>query len=77
HPIHLHGHNFAVVKGAGNSTANFVNPVWRDTVDLGNAGDNVTIRFVTDNPGPWLLHCHVDFHLLDGFAAVMAEARNE
>ncbi|KAJ8584635.1 laccase [Rhizopogon salebrosus TDB-379] len=77
HPMHLHGHNFAVVRVAGNSTANFVNPIWRDTVNMGTAGDNVTIRFVTDNPGPWFFHCHVDFHLLKGFAVVMAEARNE
>ncbi|OJA14707.1 hypothetical protein AZE42_04374 [Rhizopogon vesiculosus] len=77
HPMHLHGHNFAVVRVAGNKTANFVNPIWRDTVSMGSAGDNVTIRFVTDNPGPWFFHCHIDFHLLKGFAVVMAEARNE
>jgi iron transport multicopper oxidase len=28
----------------------------RDTVNTGNTGDRVTIRFITDNPGPWLLH---------------------
>lgn len=27
----------------------------------------------TDNPGPWFLHCHIDFHLEAGFAVVMAE----
>lgn len=37
------------------------------------AGDNVTIRFQTDNPGPWFLHCHIDFHLDAGFAIVFAE----
>lgn len=37
------------------------------------AGDNVTIRFRTDNPGPWFLHCHIDFHLDAGFAVVFAE----
>jgi hypothetical protein len=26
-------------------------------------GDNVTIRFFTDNPGPWFFHCHIDWHL--------------
>ncbi|OAX34405.1 laccase [Rhizopogon vinicolor AM-OR11-026] len=77
HPIHLHGHNFAVVRVAGNSTPNFVNPIWRDTVSMGAVGDNVAIRFVTDNPGPWFLHCHIDFHLNKGFAAVMAETRDE
>lgn len=25
--------------------------------------DLVTIRFETDNPGPWFIHCHIDWHL--------------
>ena len=72
-----------------------MNPVQRDTVNTGTAGDNVTIRFVvsplrvfssclsvchmssrtlqTDNPGPWFLHCHIDFHLVAGLAIVFAE----
>ncbi|KAG1878718.1 laccase [Suillus tomentosus] len=77
HPMHLHGHKFAVVRVAGNSTPNFVNPIWRDTVSMGTIGDNVTFRFVTDNVGPWFFHCHIDFHLNNGFAAVMAEARDQ
>ena len=52
---------------------NYDNPVWRDTVSTGTTGDNVTIRFQTNNPGPWFLHCHIDFHLDAGFAVVMAE----
>ncbi|KAI0297808.1 laccase [Multifurca ochricompacta] len=65
HPVHLHGHAFHVVRSAGNSTYNFDNPVIRDVVSIGNAStnDNVTIRFFTDNPGPWFLHCHIDWHL--------------
>jgi iron transport multicopper oxidase len=54
-PIHLHGHSFRVVRSAGNSTYNFDNPVIRDVVNIGEQGDNVTIRFFTDNPGPWFL----------------------
>jgi iron transport multicopper oxidase len=56
HPFHLHGHTFDVIRSAGKSTYNFVNPPRRDVVSNGNLGDNVTIRFVTDNPGPWFLH---------------------
>ncbi|KAJ3482318.1 hypothetical protein NLI96_g7059 [Meripilus lineatus] len=73
HPIHLHGHNFWVVQSAGSKKPNYKNPVIRDTVNIGTSGDNVTIRFRTDNPGPWFLHCHIDFHLATGFAAVFAE----
>ncbi|KAJ6621044.1 laccase [Mycena sp. CBHHK59/15] len=74
HPFHLHGHNFHVIKSAGNDTFNFVNPVIRDVVSTGSATtDNTTIRFVTDNAGPWFLHCHIDFHLEIGLAIVFAE----
>ncbi|KAI1791166.1 laccase [Ganoderma leucocontextum] len=75
HPFHLHGHAFAVVRSAGSTAYNYHNPVWRDTVSMGLASvaDNVTIRFQTDNPGPWFLHCHIDFHLAAGFAVVLAE----
>ncbi|KAI0276850.1 laccase [Russula aff. rugulosa BPL654] len=73
HPVHLHGHSFAVVRSAGNSSYNYENPVFRDVVSIGNTGDNVTIRFFTDNPGPWFFHCHIDWHLTAGFAVVFAE----
>lgn len=73
HPLHLHGHAFDVIRSAGSDTYNYVNPVKRDVVNIGVAGDNVTIRFTTDNPGPWIMHCHIDWHLELGFAVVFAE----
>ncbi|KAL0063544.1 laccase, multicopper oxidase, benzenediol:oxygen oxidorectuctase [Marasmius tenuissimus] len=77
HPMHLHGHAFDVVRVAGSSTYNYANPVRRDVVNIGGANDNVTIRFRTDNPGPWILHCHIDWHLEAGFSAVFAERPDE
>ncbi|KAF9550055.1 laccase LCC3-1 [Agrocybe pediades] len=73
HPIHLHGHAFSVVRSAGSSTYNFVDPVQRDVVTTGPPGSNVTIRFETDNSGPWIMHCHIDWHLEAGLAVVFAE----
>jgi iron transport multicopper oxidase len=53
-----------VVRSAGSDSYNFVNPVVRDVVSIGTGkSDLVTIRFFTDNPGPWFLHCHIDWHL--------------
>ncbi|KAL0950669.1 hypothetical protein HGRIS_007453 [Hohenbuehelia grisea] len=77
HPFHLHGHSFQVVRGANSSTYNYVNPPIRDTVNTGHAGDNVTIRFMTDNPGPWLLHCHMEFHFEAGLGIILAEEPSE
>ncbi|KAJ7795666.1 laccase [Mycena olivaceomarginata] len=74
HPFHLHGHNFFVIKSAGNDTFNFDNPIIRDVVNTGpDTTDNTTIRFVTDNAGPWILHCHIDFHLELGLALIFVE----
>ena len=66
-------HTFYVVRSAGSDDYNYDNPPQRDTVSTGTAGDNVTIRFTTNNPGPWFLHCHIDFHLEAGFAVVLSE----
>ncbi|GLB43342.1 putative multicopper oxidase family protein [Lyophyllum shimeji] len=73
HPFHLHGHSFWVIRSAGSSVYNYNNPVRRDTIDTGDLGDNATIRFVTDNSGPWFLHCHIDWHIDLGLAIVFAE----
>ncbi|KDR65780.1 hypothetical protein GALMADRAFT_148428 [Galerina marginata CBS 339.88] len=40
-------------------------------------GSNVTIRFRTDNPGPWIFHCHIDWHLEIGMAIVFVEDRKD
>ncbi|KAG1733202.1 laccase [Suillus paluster] len=77
HPIHIHGHSFDVVQSAGNSSFNYVNPVRRDVVSGGLRNQQMVIRFVTDNSGPWFLHCHIDWHLDAGFAVVMAESPSE
>ncbi|KAG2088816.1 laccase [Suillus cothurnatus] len=77
HPIHLHGHAFDVVQSAGNSTFNYMNPVRRDVVSAGSAGQQMVIRWTTDNSGPWFLHCHIDWHLDAGFAVVMAESPSD
>ncbi|PPQ89788.1 hypothetical protein CVT25_008167 [Psilocybe cyanescens] len=54
---------------------NFINPPRRDVV--GVKGSTVIIRFKADNPGPWFLHCHIDWHLEAGLAVVFAEAPTE
>ncbi|AQK49559.1 Putative laccase family protein [Zea mays] len=75
HPMHLHGHNFFVLaQGFGNfrrETAekqyNLVNPLQRNTLAVPTGGWAV-IRFVANNPGMWIMHCHFDAHLPIGLA---------
>ncbi|KAG9123104.1 hypothetical protein FRC07_000226 [Ceratobasidium sp. 392] len=83
HPWHLHGHAFDVVEHE--AAANYVNPPRKDVVAVG--GKMTRIQFLTNNPGPWFLHCHVDWHLEAhshllvfrpvSLAVVFAEAPNE
>lgn len=52
-------HQFAVIKSADSQYRNYDRPVMRDTVSTGMAEDEVVIRFITDNLGPWMLHWYV------------------
>ncbi|KAL2871455.1 putative ferrooxidoreductase Fet3 [Aspergillus lucknowensis] len=48
-------------------------PARRDTFVAPPQG-SVVIRFVADNPGVWLFHCHIDWHLSQGLAMSLIEA---
>lgn len=77
HPIHLHGYDFYIVgEGFGNynprtdpQTFNLIDPPMRNTVAVPVNGW-AAIRFVADNPGAWLMHCHLDVHITWGLAMV-------
>jgi FtsP/CotA-like multicopper oxidase with cupredoxin domain len=58
HALHLHGHHVRVVEEDGRETAD---PVWRDAV-LIEPRAAVTLAFLADNPGKWMLQCHVLEH---------------
>lgn len=81
HPFHLHGHVFQMVgRGDGVYDGNTSNVEWfldnpsrRDTI-LVPSETFVLIRFRADNPGAWFFHCHIEWHLETGLAAVMIEA---
>ena len=48
-------------------------PIRRDTVVLPPQG-YLVFRFVADNPGVWIFHCHIDWHLDAGLGMVLIEA---
>ena len=51
HPMHLHGHTFALVDGGARKDTVIVRPMRAVEVDLD-----------ADNPGQWALHCHNILH---------------
>lgn len=82
HPLHLHGHDSYVIGRGGGLYLDSLfeleleNPPRRDTVNLPQNGF-VVIAFETDNPGSWLFHCHIEWHLHDGFAMTIMERSRE
>ncbi len=67
HPMHLHGHSFRLMSRNGKPVAG---TPWLDTV-LVEPRETVEVAFVADNPGDWLLHCHVLEHMQAGMSAVV------
>lgn len=66
HPMHLHGHHFRVLARNGEPLPG---RPWRDTVLLAPR-DRVEVAFVADNPGWWLIHCHVLEHHAGGMGTL-------
>ncbi|KAK2624309.1 hypothetical protein QTJ16_006259 [Diplocarpon rosae] len=84
HPFHLHGHNFQTIARSADEAGAFDHtnstqttwpavPMRRDTVVLHPEG-YVVLRFEADNPGVWLFHCHIEWHMNQGLIATMIEA---
>jgi FtsP/CotA-like multicopper oxidase with cupredoxin domain len=67
HPVHLHGFAFRVLSRNGRPPPR---PEWRDTI-LVMAGERAEIGFVADNPGDWMLHCHIAEHMDGGMMNVV------
>ena len=44
----------------------------KDTIII-PAGGYVVVAFHADNPGFWIMHCHIEEHLLNGMAVVVQE----
>jgi len=67
HPMHLHGHSFRVLSRNGAAVPHHQ---WGDTV-LVPPKEKVEVAFVADNPGDWMLHCHVADHQASGMMTVL------
>ncbi|KAK2002094.1 multicopper oxidase [Colletotrichum falcatum] len=92
HPMHIHGHDFYVLghsdptAGVGNgnrfnpqtdtSKLNFKNPTRRDVTMLPGRGWLV-VAFKTDNPGAWLFHCHIAWHVSQGLSVQFLERKSD
>ncbi|RAH96214.1 copper oxidase [Acuticoccus sediminis] len=72
HAMHLHGMHFREIARNGEA----IDGSWRDTTVLAS-DDRVSIAFVAEAPGKWMLHCHMIEHQAGGmmtFLEVEGEA---
>ena len=70
HPMHIHGFSMLVLTRNG---APVQHRQWQDTVLLAPR-DTVECAFVADNPGDWMLHCHIVDHQMAGLMTVFRVA---
>ncbi len=64
HAMHVHGHHFRAFDDSGEG----FRPYWLDTVIV-DVNRSVRTAFVADNPGKWMMHCHMIEHMAAGMAA--------
>lgn len=61
HPMHVHGHTFALPDGGARKDTVIVRPMLQVEVD-----------FQADNPGQWAAHCHNAYHMDAGMMTTIS-----
>jgi hypothetical protein len=63
HPMHMHGHTFFVTGTEGGRIPEAA--WWPGNTVLVGVAQARTIEFVANNPGDWMLHCHLPHHMMN------------
>ena len=63
HPMHLHGHDFRVLNGAGEYA-----PL-KNIIDI-MPMETDTIEFLANAEGDWFFHCHILYHMMAGMGRI-------
>ncbi|KIV95843.1 hypothetical protein PV10_03450 [Exophiala mesophila] len=86
HPFHLHGHAFQSILRSEEEAGDFdpesvtngsvvlpQKPMRRDVL-LVRPNGHIVMRFRANNPGVWLFHCHIEWHVDSGLVMTFVEA---
>lgn len=65
HPMHLHGHTFQVINAGGTAGA-------RKDTTIVRPDEPVSVEFIADNPGQWMIHCHNNYHQEGGMMLTLS-----
>ena len=67
HPMHMHGHTFWVTGTEGGRIPETA--WWPGNTVLVGVAQARAAEFVADNPGDWMLHCHLPHHMMNQMAS--------
>ena len=67
HPMHVHGHTFYTTGTEGGRIPETA--WWPGNTVLVGVAQARDIEFVADNPGDWMLHCHLPHHMMNQMAS--------
>lgn len=69
HPMHMHGHTWVVT---GTEGGRIPRALWRpgntELVGVAQARD---VEFVANNPGDWMIHCHLPHHMMNAMVSMV------
>ena len=63
HPMHIHGHTFYTTGTEGGRIPEMA--WWPGNTVLVSVAQSRTVEFVANNPGDWMLHCHLPHHMMN------------
>jgi len=63
HPMHLHGHTFYVTGTEGGRIPETA--WWPGNTVLVGVAQARNVEFIANNPGDWMLHCHLPHHMMN------------
>jgi hypothetical protein len=69
HPMHLHGHTFWIT---GTEAGPIPESAWipSNTILVG-VGQSKDVEFIANNPGDWMLHCHILHHMMNNMVSMV------
>ena len=69
HPIHVHGHTFHITGTEGGRIPETA--WWPGNTALVGVAQARDVEFVANNPGDWMLHCHLPHHMMNQMSSVV------
>lgn len=69
HPMHLHGHTFWIT---GTEGGRIPESAWTPSNNvLVAVGQSRDVEFIANNPGDWMIHCHILHHMMNHMVSMV------